>query len=227
MGVSAHPYLFAPGVHFCMTQDHLVFLDLHNDAYCAVPAAPPDPTDADARVRETLARNAEALSEAGLTRSAQQGGQPAKALVRAHPASHFLGPDEDRRLFGRIGARRMTAQSAWRAASASWLAGHWLRRRPIARIVAETRARKSSSTIEAHAHVCDFAAFRPWWPRGYLCLFDSLALALYLSECGVAADWVFGVQVQPWGAHCWIECDGRLVNESVEYAARFTPIMVV
>jgi len=54
-----------------------------------------------------------------------------------------------------------------------------------------------------------------------------LALLEFLAIKNLYPTWVFGVQAQPFGAHCWLQEGDKLLNESVEYAGQFTPIMAV
>jgi hypothetical protein len=54
-----------------------------------------------------------------------------------------------------------------------------------------------------------------------------LALIEFLARRRLYPLWVFGVQAQPFGAHCWVQSNGHLLNEGMEYARQFTPIMSV
>ena len=45
------------------------------------------------------------------------------------------------------------------------------------------------------------------------CLLGSFALLHFLDRYGLTADWVFGVQLFPFRAHCWVAADGVLLNE--------------
>jgi hypothetical protein len=66
---------------------------------------------------------------------------------------------------------------------------------------------------------------RPYYARAYLCRFDSLALIEFLFGHGCLPQWVFGVKCEPFAAHCWVQDDNYVLNDSVEYVQRFTPIM--
>lgn len=57
------------------------------------------------------------------------------------------------------------------------------------------------------------------------CLFDSLALKLFLAKYGLFPQWVFGVRLNPFSAHCWLQHGETLVNDSLDFVGRFTPIM--
>lgn len=72
-----------------------------------------------------------------------------------------------------------------------------------------------------------FARCRPYFPRNYLCMFDSLALQLYLSLYGLASLWVFGVREDPFLAHCWVQIDDMVLNDYADRVSTFTPIMAL
>jgi hypothetical protein len=55
-----------------------------------------------------------------------------------------------------------------------------------------------------------YLALTPFRPR---CLFNSFALLHFLDCYGLRADWVFGAQLFPFRAHCWLASDGMLLNE--------------
>lgn len=59
------------------------------------------------------------------------------------------------------------------------------------------------------------------------CLFDSLALIEFMARNGLYPTWVFGVKIGPFGAHCWVQDDNFIYNESLQNAHHFTPIMTV
>lgn len=57
------------------------------------------------------------------------------------------------------------------------------------------------------------------------CLFDSLALKLFLANYRIFPDWIFGVRLNPFGAHCWLQHGSAVVNDSLDSVRPFTPIM--
>ena len=59
------------------------------------------------------------------------------------------------------------------------------------------------------------------------CLHDSLALLEFLARYGIFPCWVFGVRARPFVAHCWVQHDDIVFNDTVEHVAGYTPIMVV
>lgn len=74
----------------------------------------------------------------------------------------------------------------------------------------------------AHAR---FAATRIWIPARYVCLFDSLCLMRVLLVQGIGADLVFGVRGRPFAAHCWVECEGEILDDGGEACASFVEIV--
>lgn len=102
-------------------------------------------------------------------------------------------------------------------------------------IVKSIQARKNRNV--SHAGPPDFerarslaAAFqrlRLFYPRSYLCLFDSLALIHFLARFQVFPDWVFGVTADPFEAHCWVQAGNLVLNDTVARVSGFTPIMSI
>ncbi|MFL6603958.1 MAG: lasso peptide biosynthesis B2 protein [Steroidobacteraceae bacterium] len=79
----------------------------------------------------------------------------------------------------------------------------------------------------AHLLTSVFNSLRLFFPRPYQCLFDSLALINFLARFKLYPDWVFGVIAEPFDAHCWVQADGVVLNDTIERVSAFTPIMCV
>jgi hypothetical protein len=71
-----------------------------------------------------------------------------------------------------------------------------------------------------------FLSLRPLYPREYLCLFDSLCLVHFLAQFGHFPQWIFGVKLEPFGAHCWVQSGDVVLNDTVEVIGQYTPILV-
>ena len=72
-----------------------------------------------------------------------------------------------------------------------------------------------------------FERLRLFYPRSYLCMFDSLALIHFLARFDLYPDWVFGVNADPFEAHCWVQAGRVVLNDTVQRVSSFTPIMYV
>jgi hypothetical protein len=59
------------------------------------------------------------------------------------------------------------------------------------------------------------------------CLQDSLALLEFLARYDLFPSWVFAVRARPFVAHCWVQHEGFVFNDTAEHVSGYTPIMVV
>lgn len=59
------------------------------------------------------------------------------------------------------------------------------------------------------------------------CLFDSYLFFSHFVKQRIPVDWVFGVNLYPFSAHCWVEYKGLALNDQLERVASFTPIYVI
>lgn len=219
----------APDVHVCVTQNHAVFLDLKHDAYSAIPLNTERPADS---LTSALEPHYAVLLGSHLL--VEEVGRSLDERLAPTATQHLL-EGADRRLFGLAGPSVRDLQietlDVFRFFAAAGRASLQLKQRHIAEVVGTVRQRKVLLRAPDRSELIHlaliFKRLRPWYARKYLCLFDSLALLHFLAAYGIAANWIFAVQAQPFGAHCWVECDGRLLNEGSEFASQFTPIMLV
>jgi hypothetical protein len=80
---------------------------------------------------------------------------------------------------------------------------------------------------EVHLLVAVFRKLRRLFPANYLCLYDSLVLVEFLARYDIFPAWVFGVRLEPWAAHCWVQQGTVVFNEGIEEADDYVPIMVI
>jgi len=59
------------------------------------------------------------------------------------------------------------------------------------------------------------------------CLHDSLSMLEFLARHQLFPSWVFAVRARPFAAHCWVQHDGVVFNDTVEHVSSYVPIMVV
>lgn len=72
-----------------------------------------------------------------------------------------------------------------------------------------------------------FRRARPYVPVDMCCLLDSVALARFLRRRKLRAHIVFGVALDPFSAHCWVQAGDLVLNDTVGNANSHTPIRVV
>lgn len=129
-----------------------------------------------------------------------------------------------------IGIRRMG-----RFLFSAALAHKWMYRMPLYDIATEIGLRRNripanaSGPLDAmRAGIETYEKLRPLvFTARDRCLYDSLALVLFLSMEGLLARWVIGVKTGPFGAHAWVQSGPTVLNDHHEYVGQFRPILVV
>jgi hypothetical protein len=215
----------ADGVRFCETSGRFIFLDLARDRYSCLPAeAEPSfrrlvlgarLTSNDRQVLGDLARD-------GLLR-------PSRRRPPLAPPD-LSAPDGTLVFTDREVDRAMLVRALWRLGAAAVE----LRIRPLSRIVRRLERRKRllpgysedirTALLEVAAAFRRTELFAAPLDR---CLPRSIAAFEALIDRRVPASLVFGVRLQPFGAHCWVQHCRTLVNESVDQVRNFTPILVI
>jgi hypothetical protein len=224
-------YLLRSHVHCCRRGDAYVFLDLKQDNYMLVagPAADALRALADANPGSTTAQSADPLREleqGGLLTKDRTGGRPFATTAVDLAVEPLLDLDTA------PPAIRMV--DWWNFAVACTTATVRLRWHPLEKTVAAVAKRKALHGAHDHLELerarhltAVFNRLRSLFPANYLCLFDSLALIEFLARYQLYPTWVFGVRLEPWSAHCWIQQGQFAFNEGVEEAATYTPIMAI
>ncbi|MDR6990963.1 lasso peptide biosynthesis B2 protein [Luteimonas sp. 3794] len=72
-----------------------------------------------------------------------------------------------------------------------------------------------------------FRRARLYAPVAMRCLVDSIAMTRFLRRRGLPAYIVFGVAVNPFSAHCWVQSGDLVLNDSVGNVNAHTVIRVV
>jgi len=202
-----------PDVHAVAIGDDLALLDITGDAYLCLPGAASILTGG----RQTAIAQgplADTLIEAGLLAS-----DPPPLIEEPPPAptrSIIHGP-----AVGRPGPRALIAAAGVVADIRQARAGQGLA--PYLR-VAEARTELSRDPAATLAAARLFWAMGPWLPLEGECLLRSAMLISFLRRSGLAADWVFGVRLWPFNAHCWVQADDVCLNDDVERLWAYTPI---
>jgi hypothetical protein len=232
-------YCLAEHVHVCRVGAHIVALDVKQDRYLAVkadataclaelvpgwPAQDEDPASAPPTHAMALA---EQLARRGILSTS--GGKPATP-VRCNPArSELLTADaaatDEMSLASVAGIVAGVFAAAWTLRRCSF--EQLIRRVAVRKLV----ARRDAAAFDferARTLIAILRRLRPYlYTSRNACLFDSFALLELLARQRMYPDWVFAVQASPFGAHCWLQHEGIVVNDTCEHVAPLTPIMVV
>ncbi|MDY6947255.1 MAG: lasso peptide biosynthesis B2 protein [Pseudomonadota bacterium] len=226
-------YLLPAHVHICRRGDAFVFLDLKQDDYTLINGEAAtalrarlaiDGTGAGRRISDNSLRE---LLEGGLLTTNRTAGRRL-ATTQCELATEQLLERES------VPGTRVTPTHLLRffaACTTALIRLRWGRLENTITAVARRKARHSPhqplDLARARELTAIFYKLRSFYPSNYLCLFDSLALIEFLARYRIYPAWIFGVTLEPWAAHCWIQQGSFAFNEGVEEAAGYTPIMVV
>jgi Transglutaminase-like superfamily len=227
-------YALADQVFVCLNGDHVVMLDLRADRYWTVEAARtaglaaivpgwPEAVSVDGpQTRQQLSEIIAVLCGRGVLTGDIAHGKAASPVV-AQPARAQLsqGALSAGGLWAPFAKSALFAKFAMRLCSLEGIIRRVQRRKPAMRR-AGFDLDQAGSLVEAFIRHRIFL-----FSFANECLFDSLALLEFLARHDIYPDWVFGVQTRPFAAHCWVQHEGVVFNDTVEHVSSFTPIMIV
>ena len=230
-------------IFLCLVDDRYVALDLKSDRYISFKGQRADvlglltasqPSDGVPDIKtakipkEIVEETASQLAKNGLLTRDPRCGKPFTLTKFDLPRDQLVRDTAAERTRVHIG-------HVWAFFAACITASKQLRRRPIEEIVNRIRERKAQHISPGYVPdnkkvrnlVIIFNKLRPLFPRNYLCTFDSIALIEFLARYKIFPTWVFGVDVDPFKAHCWVQESGIVYNDHVDLVKTHTPIMTV
>lgn len=224
-------FALARHVHACLTNKHLVFMDLRSDRYCCLAQADTEAVlpllDGSMPAAGIASRTAELLRQlvdSQLLTTAADG----KSLA----SPHINSPEQDLAVEAPHG---INASHHMRFFLATTTTSVRLRWGSLDRTIERAASRKSQRTAEVDSRPLScwarsinvFRALRPLYPKRNVCLFDSLALLDYLAYDGFFPTLVFAVRLHPWSAHCWLQEGSCVLNDTVDHVRDYTPILAI
>ncbi|MDR3511065.1 MAG: lasso peptide biosynthesis B2 protein [Caulobacteraceae bacterium] len=217
------PWSLREQVSFCWVGDRPVFLDMRADRYYCLRAAAEHAFRALAGGGVPPANDMEALTRTGVVEP--QGAAPIEPTRAPQPESSLVDAPGDRARFGPA----VVVEVAFRLARAR---GQVVRT-PFSALIARVRSRNArlravgAGDRSLRRLALDFSAARRICPHAIACLPDALAMLDFLGARGFAADLVFGVRLNPFTAHCWVQAGAEVLNDGLGAVTCFTPILVV
>jgi hypothetical protein len=229
--------------YVCRVRRHWIILDVHSDQYYCIPAQQFDllgsyihgwpsvafevPPATDRYLETTKEILAQLVTKGVLTERLTSerelslsplGGPTSSLKTDDVPAAH--------------GSRALLVATFWIACATADLR---LRKQTFESIVQCVEARRSERSAQRPPDdpqilrylVAAFNGLRLWYPRAYLCLFDSLALLEFLAWHDIYPRWTFGVTADPFQAHCWLQDGPIVLNDVLSRVCGYTPIMSV
>ncbi|WP_126967285.1 lasso peptide biosynthesis B2 protein [Xanthomonas arboricola] len=223
-----HRYTLRDDLAFCRIGERLVFLDVGNDRYFRLPQAlehsllaylAHDPVS-DLEINDLVGR--------GLLvdRVQATAGPQLPVIPVARSAMEMPVPTRRPQLFEKLEVLALVLSTR--------LA---LKRNPLGRVLgslsagAQRRGTQQRSAAGVEQLLTDAASVfrhsRVWVPVEMRCLLDSVALARFLRRRQLDAQLVFGVALDPFSAHCWVQTGDLVLNDTVGNVHAHTPIRVV
>jgi hypothetical protein len=192
-----------------------VFLDVRSDSYFAL-----NSSDEDEFLRS--------FSE-GRLESANEGLRRIFPEDAGQEIIHATLPEANQSLLEESGRRQNGGLKALVGISATLInAKRSLAHQSLEELTNRLSNEKSShlTNDELAKRALTFVAARKLVPIKGTCLIDSLAMLQWLGNpTGVML--VFGVKMDPFTAHCWLQFDRIVLNERLESVSRFRPVRVV
>ncbi|MBN6150771.1 lasso peptide biosynthesis B2 protein [Xanthomonas sp. AmX2] len=221
-------YAMRNGLSFCRVGEHLVFLDIDNDRYFRLPQAMErallahldgdGPADLD--ISGLIASNVLVDDTPGIEERPSI--EPAaRSAMEAPTPSRRLRPSELLEVFAIVLYTRFQLKSSTLRTVLAGLAPD--RRSSASRVMLPSESVEPRLSEVAAA----FRRARPYVPLQMRCLLDSVAMAKFLRRRRLDAHVVFGVALDPFSAHCWVQAGDLVLNDTVGNVSSHTPLRVV
>lgn len=240
----ANQYFLPQHVFLCQSAGQAIFLDLRSDQYLALARAQAqlvsrfvrgwpstignEPEGTDESNRDSVAKTLALLCNRGLLTANEGIGKLATPSALNAPTMelNFDGVDENIRLglsdvLGFLSSLAIALR---------------MRALPLETCVSLIKERKkevsqlrtSIDMVLLTRLVRAYSRLRPFFFTAKdACLFECLVLGIYLSRQGISPTWVFAVQANPFSAHCWLQHDEIVINDTLENIQGFAPIMSI
>jgi transglutaminase superfamily protein len=208
-----------PHISYCFVGPERIFLDTEADSYFrlapgdeelfrlieAEPNAPMPPKLANAAIL--------AASGEGRPIAPTRYGLPISSLVEGAPLRTGLGIAD----VAEVGLDTLAACLAARRGMLE----------EFVKSAGRSRKAAGRETPAVELEVAKFLGARKFVPVAPNCLRDSLALNRFLARRGISSDVVIGVKLHPFAAHCWVQKESAVLNDSLSAATGFSPILVL
>lgn len=246
MNRNIEPKLFLKkNVFICLTDDTLVFLNLRNDSYsCLEPQHTQSVTallGLPSRPAQTKTYNAQAASEDttkiirdlinnGLATQSSNEGKRAEFINQSSELKEMLGYE--------IGKTpKINAIHLFNFFRAFIIAKLLRRFGSIEHTVTRVRRRKEKKFNSKRKEVTEekinelveiYKVLKPLFVTvKNECVFNSLFLIEFLACYRVYPDWYFGVRLNEFYAHCWVQSNNTIYDDSIASTSLNQPIMAV
>jgi hypothetical protein len=212
------------GLSWCLYNQQSVFLDLPGDRYFRLSADDEQPFQHWARTGAIGTADALRLIAKGVL-IANATPSPSRTMTVVAPPSADLAQDA-------VGEARLL--DIGRGLLAQRRATSLIRHGRLASAVAAIGCKPQSRRLPARNPdravrriAAAFASTPLTMRKAKQCLPRALAAGALCHAAGATPTLVFGVQLEPFAAHCWLQWNGAVIVGDLEQARMFAPILAV
>jgi hypothetical protein len=228
-GVDMTRYVVRDDLSFCKVDEHFVFLDIDNDRYFSLPH-PMEPILAsylegnrtpDLDISGLIERHI-LVDQRSAAMGSRRGIKPAaRSAMESHIPEKKLRPFDLLEVLAIVLRTRLELKLFTLKHVLDGLCAHG--RFPVEQItpLAALSAQRLADAAALFRHA------RLYVPVDMRCLLDSICMAKFLRRRRLHAHVVFGVALDPFSAHCWVQLDDYVLNDTVGNVHSHTPIRVV
>jgi hypothetical protein len=222
-------YVLRDDLSYCRVGERLVFLDIDSDKYFHLPFAMEQTFLAYASGDEcadagisTLVERSLLVEKTNTTIESRPDVEPAvRSAVEAPQSSRHLRASELAEVFWTV----LHTRTAMKRSTLKRILDRIAVARRLQATPNETSAEISELRLADAAAV--FRRARLYVPIEMRCLLDAIAMTRFLLRRRIHAHIVFGIALDPFSAHCWVQVGDLVLNDTVGNVASHTPIRVV
>ncbi len=218
------PIRLRPGISHRSFEGCAIVLDVQRDRYWQVSGRVAAALDRIANAEDAMpADDVACLDALGLV-EAYDGAAPTDGRISLPEpaASATEGTDS---------SGRFRAVEALEVARLTVAARRRVRRYPLHRLLGDVERRRAGrrqiDASDAGRLARRFHRYRGLVPLAALCLPDTLAFLDFAAHRGCFPNMVFGVEAWPFAAHCWAQHGDIVLNDALDHARAFAPILIL
>lgn len=222
--MSAITVIPKPGVGYCVTGGKMFFLDIEHNRYLTLSPRLQTIAQAACSGKEITNEQCQSLVETGLFTPSVE-----KSLLNKEISSITHNPaNVPMSEIRKVGSLRPWVVGLLCLASFHVAAKYFSLKHVVGVATSlSMRCHRDVSGINICAVTNIFERCALIFPRRNRCLPDALALHTFLALLGHSSKIVFGIQPEPFQAHCWVQQGGIVLGQDCEIVSNFEPILTV
>ncbi|HEY8586949.1 MAG TPA: lasso peptide biosynthesis B2 protein [Rhodanobacter sp.] len=225
------PYRMREGVSHCQVDGSLIFLDLEEDRYFRLSSRLEDMFLSFLSSNGQPVVDVSELVRQNILVKALDAAPTPSATLNAAPSLSAIEHQSDAPVFDAVTLLEVFAtvcstqfQLRTRRLNRTIASAVAYRQRMTSHILFPPNRPQAERLIESAGA---FRHARRCVPIDTSCLLDSISMVKFLARRRLPADIVFGVALNPFAAHCWVQAGEWLLNDTVGNVAAHTQIRKV